>query len=230
VNDRLGWDGDAIVDYTGAIRRAPKDPQLYLSRGEVYTRNHKYVEALRDLEQAVQLDPRSAAAYAARGSCLLSARRFEEAVSDLKRARDLDPGNAEIQVLLAKAQAETGATAELKAADYNSRGRQLLDTRHFAEAIQQFGEALKRDPSLAAAHNGRGVAHLRLNEYVAAIADFDEAIRLDAAYIDAYVNRSAARRAAGDPVGADADAAKVRELSTKAGRPGAGQSPPRAQI
>ena len=47
VNDRLGLDGDAIVDYIGAIRLDPKDPRLYLSRGGVYARNHKYAEALR---------------------------------------------------------------------------------------------------------------------------------------------------------------------------------------
>src|ERR1039458_4264557 len=55
-------------------------------------------------------------------------------------------------------------------------------TGHFAEAVQQFTEALKRDPSLAPAYNGRGLAYLRLKEYIPAIADFDDAIRLDAAY------------------------------------------------
>ena len=98
------------------------------------------------------------------------------------------------------------------AAEYNARGRKLLQEDRYQEAIEQLTEALKLDPSLSLACNARGFAHFRLKQYPEALADFNQAIRLNPSYLNAYVNRSAARRAAGDQTGADADQAKAREL------------------
>jgi tetratricopeptide (TPR) repeat protein len=98
---------------------------------------------------------------------------------------------------------------------FYAKARGLLQDEHFAEAIEQFTEALKRDPSLALAYNGRGYAKTRLRRYAEAIKDFDEAIRLNPNYANAYVNRSAARRLLGDKAGADADQAKAREALQK---------------
>ena len=57
VNERLGLDGDAIVDYGNALQREPKDARLRLQRGRVYARNRKYPEAMPDLDRAVELAP-----------------------------------------------------------------------------------------------------------------------------------------------------------------------------
>jgi tetratricopeptide (TPR) repeat protein len=98
------------------------------------------------------------------------------------------------------------------AAEYQARGRKLLQEDRYQEAIEPLTEALKLDPAFSLAYNARGYAHFRLKQYPQALADFDEAIRLNPSYLNAYVNRGAARRAAGDKAGADADQAKAREL------------------
>jgi len=97
------------------------------------------------------------------------------------------------------------------AAEFNARGRKLSQEDRYADAIQQFDEALKLDPSYALAYNGRGYAHLRLKHFTLALADFDQAIKLNPAYSNAYLNRSAARRSTGDTAGAEADIVKARE-------------------
>ena len=99
------------------------------------------------------------------------------------------------------------------AAEYQARGRKLLQEEHYQEAIEQLTEALKLDPALSLAYNARGYAYIRLKRYAEALADFDEAIRLNPSYLNAYVNRGSARRAAGDKAGAGADQAKARELT-----------------
>jgi tetratricopeptide (TPR) repeat protein len=98
------------------------------------------------------------------------------------------------------------------AAEYQARGRKLLQEDRYQEAIEPLTEALKLDPALSLALNARGYAHFRLKQYPQALADFDQAIRLNPSYLNAYVNRGAARRAAGDKAGADADQAKARGL------------------
>ena len=99
------------------------------------------------------------------------------------------------------------------ASEYHKLARQLLQEEHYAESIEQFTQALKLDPSYALAFNGRGYAHLRLKHYSEAIWDFGQAILLNPAYANAYLNRSTAKRLSGDKSGAEADQAKVRELT-----------------
>jgi tetratricopeptide (TPR) repeat protein len=98
------------------------------------------------------------------------------------------------------------------AAEYQAQGRKLNQEERFAEAIEQFTQAVKLDPFLATTFNARGYAYFRLKKYPDAIADFDEAIKLNPLYGNAYTNRGVARRAAGDKTGADADQAKARDL------------------
>lgn len=58
-----------------------------------------------------------------------------------------------------------------------------------------------------------GNAWYAKREYDKAIADYDEAIRLDPDYALAYMNRAAAYRTKGDTERAEADEARVRELT-----------------
>ncbi len=57
-------------------------------------------------------------------------------------------------------------------------------------AIEDFSEAVKRDPKLAAARNGRGACHYAKGEFDKAIADFDAALKIDPKYVSALVNRA----------------------------------------
>ena len=87
-----------------------------------------------------------------------------------------------------------------------------MQDEHWAEAIEQFTEALKLNPSYALAYNGRGWAHFRLKHCAEAISDFDHAILINPSYANAFLNRSAAKRSCGNLAGADDDQAKAKEL------------------
>jgi tetratricopeptide (TPR) repeat protein len=98
------------------------------------------------------------------------------------------------------------------AAEYHSRGRQLIQDEKYAESISPLTQAVKLDPFLSQAFNARGYAYSRLKKYKQALDDFDRAIKLNPIYTNAYVNRASVRRAAGDKAGADSDQAKARDL------------------
>jgi tetratricopeptide (TPR) repeat protein len=99
------------------------------------------------------------------------------------------------------------------AASHHMAGRQLTQAGRYREALTELTEAIRLDPSLAAAYNARGYAQYLLREYLGAIADLTEAIRLNPRYANAYEIRGWAKRAAGDNAGAEADVKMAREFS-----------------
>ena len=99
------------------------------------------------------------------------------------------------------------------ASGYHARGRQLLRSGNYAEALQLLTQAIQLDPNEPQAYNARGYAHLRLKHYMDAIADFNKAISLQPGYQNAYSNRAAARRLTGDRAGATEDETLTRALA-----------------
>ena len=103
----------------------------------------------------------------------------------------------------------------VSAEEHHRRGRELLSTRNYREAVTELSEALRESSDFALAYNARGFAYYMLREYARANADLDEAIRLNPKYLNAYQNRSHARKAAGDVKGGAADATQARALSVR---------------
>ena len=103
--------------------------------------------------------------------------------------------------------------ASVSAAEYNRRGRELIQQHRYAQAVEELSAALREQPTFTAALNARGFAYNLLRDWPHALADFDAVIRIDARYANAYANRAIARKATGDEAGAEADRAKVRELT-----------------
>jgi tetratricopeptide (TPR) repeat protein len=95
----------------------------------------------------------------------------------------------------------------------NQQGRELIQEKKYAEAIEALSEAIRLQPDFALALNARGFAYQLTHDYKHAIADFDAAIRINPKYTNAYQNRRNARQASGDKAGAAEDAAKLKELA-----------------
>ncbi len=106
----------AIKDYDAAICIAPKDGELYSSRGGVWRRKREYDKAIRDYEEAIHLAPNGSIAYTSLAELLATCP--EERVRDGRRAirlatkaRDLTPevfGRSWALATLAAAYAEVG--------------------------------------------------------------------------------------------------------------------------
>ena len=89
---------------------------------------------------------------------------------------------------------------------YNNRGVGYKNKRNFDAAFADYAQAIKLDPTYAAAFYNRGMAYDDKADHTHAIADFDAAIRLDPNSADAFTGRCAAHAEAGtDLEGALAD-------------------------
>lgn len=84
------------------------------------------------------------------------------------------------------------------AEDYRNRGIARLALGRLDAAINDFGEALQRNPSDPSIYNNRGNAWHSKRQFNKAIEDFDFAILLDAGFAHAYNNRGNAYRAMGN--------------------------------
>jgi tetratricopeptide (TPR) repeat protein len=94
-------------------------------------------------------------------------------------------------------QAKNVTTANLSSV-YNNRGAAYVDKRDYDRAIQDYNEAIRLNPSLAASFYGRGIAYNRKGDFDHAIEDQDEAIRLNPKFAVAYDGRGRAYRNKGD--------------------------------
>jgi len=76
---------------------------------------------------------------------------------------------------------------------YCNRGTAFSAIGHHRRAIQDYSEAIDRDPRHALAYANRGGAYAAVGDYDLALEDLDRAIEIDASLATAYANRGNAR-------------------------------------
>jgi len=100
-----------------------------------------------------------------------------------------------------------------KAAAYRNRGNARADAGALAQALADFGAAVRLQPGEAASYAGRGRARLALQDLDGAIADYGEALRLAPSNALSYVSRGHAYFLKGNSVAAIADFSEALRLN-----------------
>jgi lipoprotein NlpI len=72
---------------------------------------------------------------------------------------------------------------------FYSRGNAYYEKENYDQAIQDYNQAVRLNPSQASAFSNRGVAYASKGDYDSAIENYDEAIRLNPNHADALYNR-----------------------------------------
>jgi tetratricopeptide (TPR) repeat protein len=96
---------------------------------------------------------------------------------------------------------------------YTGRAVAYSGMRDYQRAVEDYGNAVSRDPSFVAAFNNRGVVYTALADYERALSDFNEALSLDSSYVLAYNNRAVVNVINGDFDAAIADLEQAIDLS-----------------
>ncbi len=91
------------------------------------------------------------------------------------------------------------------AESFGARGNASMARREYDQAIADYDEAIRLEPTSSIAYNNRGGAWSAKNQYKKAIADYNEAIRLDPMNTIAYYGRGVARLVTSDHDQAIAD-------------------------
>jgi len=236
----LGEHEKGLADRTMATTINPNSPLAWSARGNAYLLMGRYDDAVADLKRAQALDPSDLETQKLVAQAQAKVNEIVQAAIEKEKAPETgtvtlpDTSTRLAQHEESKVASEPEAppvttpapaapparqvvapSNAITAAECHMAGRKLLQEQHWSEAIVQFDQALKLDPSLSLAYNARGYAHYRLKHFAEAMRDFDEAIRLNPNYANAYLNRSALRKTVGDKAGADADQVKAKEVLAK---------------
>jgi tetratricopeptide (TPR) repeat protein len=99
--------------------------------------------------------------------------------------------SAELQIDACTALIDSSALSQQGLAiAHNTRGNAFLKKQEYGQAIRDYDDSIRLNPSYSKAFNDRGIAYKRTQELDRAIGDFDEAIRLNPGYAIAFANRA----------------------------------------
>lgn len=104
-----------------------------------------------------------------------------------------EPRHADVPIEGCTAVIKTGEQILRRlAVAYNNRGVAYRRKANYAQAIEDFNETIRLEPSNANAFNNRGVAYRNMGDLDRALADYDHAILIKPDYWAALYNRGLA--------------------------------------
>ena len=179
---QIGWWKSSETLFQRMITAVPGNYMAHYNLGNLYSRQEKLAEAVKQYEAALKAEPSYAEAHNNLGSVLLRQGRFDESVAHYSAAVRLRPEYL-YYFNLANAQVDAGKAAE---------------------ALVNYQQALRLNPSSSQAHHNVGIALQAEGKGDAAMAEFRVALQLQPDYESAEHNL--ANRLA--------DAGKVEEAMT----------------
>lgn len=174
-----------------AIKRNPKQAELYYNRGVIYRLTGDFELALSDFNETIQLRPDLGRAFLNKGMTLHELGKLTEAIEAYNIAADSLQVVAEVYALKGKAQARIG--------------------KHALAAIS-YQQALALESNNPNWRLERAEALRKTGAYAAARAETDNVIRKDSSYGEAWIVRGRAQLEQGLPYEALLDAKKAEAV------------------
>ncbi len=151
---------------TDVIRKNTNSSQSYFKRAELYTQQHKWREALNDINSALEISPNNATYLLERASVLYKTRQFDKALSDARRSEVLGQDTPQLYTLL-------GALSQEK--------------RNFRDAKLYLAKALQMAPYEGEAYFYNGMLATKESDTASAIALIQRSLELKPRFLDSYV-------------------------------------------
>jgi lipoprotein NlpI len=146
-----GQYGQAITDYTDAIRFNPHLIDAFHSRGVAWVKQGEYDKAIGDFNTAIRFNPQNADTFDGRGVAWISKGENDKAIADFDDAIRLNP--------------EDGIA-------FHYRGVARINKGECDNAIADFDDAIRLNPQDGIAFFYRGLAQFNLGRFGMAATDF----------------------------------------------------------
>ena len=225
---RLGRYNEAYDDLRRAVSLKPSNSEYQANLGYVLWKLARPEEAVSAERAALKLDQKNVTAHYQLGRFLLrlgEQKDLNEAIAELRKALELDPRQFEVRFELIAAYRALGDLAQAAAQlDVLQESRPtdarvfyvnaLLDTdrNDLNSAINNFNEALKRDPTMYGAWQDLGLAYIKANRWPDAVQAFAELARRQPNSIEAAYFHALSLYNAGNAVDAEAEPRRALRL------------------
>lgn len=160
---RAGAHGEAIADFSEAIRLVPGSAAAFSGRAQSRMATGDTAAAIADLSQAILLAP-NAQLYVERGHAHLVTGTIDAAIADFDAAIRLDSGHASA---------------------HNNRALAYRKKGDMQKALADYDKAVALSPLYALAYNNRGYTYEAMGKREEAIADFRRALSIDPSLVGA---------------------------------------------
>jgi tetratricopeptide (TPR) repeat protein len=201
----------AIVDFTAAIKKNPKNYNAYFYRAKARVETGDNIGALEDINLAIENKGDEAIYYYYRGKLHSDAGESGKALIDFNQALNIRRNFTDALNYRGVEKAKLGKHKEA-INDYDSaiisnpdypvcyynKGTSQAALGDYKGAIETFTKAISLDSKNKLSYLNRGNCFVQLTNYKSAIADYSLVIQVDPKNSDAYYNRGAAYFLQGD--------------------------------
>jgi tetratricopeptide (TPR) repeat protein len=169
----------ALNKVTEAIKKDPKNAQLYFERAMLLDRLEVDTLALKDYKKAISLDSTRAEYYSAIGDMLFEHKDLDGSVMWLERALKVNPNDK---------------TAHLKLA------KMFLYIEEYNKALAAINTVLRQDVYHPEGYYLKGMVYKSLSDTNKAISNFMTALQVQPEYRDAMIQLGIMNSMKGDPI------------------------------
>ncbi|MGA3170810.1 MAG: tetratricopeptide repeat protein [Chthoniobacteraceae bacterium] len=156
----LHKDNGKVIGYCMTIIDInPNNADAYYIKGNAYSDEKEYDDALRTYTEAIRLKPWNANFYHQRGMAYLNTHDLGDAIDDFSRAIQLNPKSD---------------------AEYASRGYSYAENHDYDKAVADYTQAIQINPRVGGYYLQRGLAYAQLGDKDKAKADMKIAEQLKA--------------------------------------------------
>ncbi len=178
IAENAGDNDIAQQEYQKVLAKNPENPQAIAGITQLYILQKQYSKAEPLVRSALDRDPDNPALNAQLAAILAAQGKLPEAITSLKRLHQIHPHNPSVGAMLADAYLQSGQLnkaaglyPKVIAADprnselLDSYGQVLIRQQKYAQAVTQFQNAARLNPSDIDAWSGIAFASSQLHQY-----------------------------------------------------------------
>jgi len=192
---------EALVHYEKAIELDPKEMVYLLNKAAAVSMKKEFQESIDLCKEALKIGRENQAefkqiakAHLRIGNAYKSLNKLDEAIKAYQDSL-LEVNDYKVRTILKKAQRlkkkkeEMAYIDEGKSVEAKERGNALFKESKWVPAIEEYTEAIKRNPKNHVAFSNRAACYMKLMDWDRGLEDCDKCIKLKPDFIKAYTRK-----------------------------------------
>lgn len=192
---------EALEHYNKAVEISPTNIVYYNNISAVYYESKQYEEAMKSSLQAIEIGKENGAnfkdlakAYSRLGNVYAAEKKYDEAIEAYNKAlvEDYDEKikNQMKKIMEIKKKQEAQDYLDpVKSEEAKTRGNSLFSAGKWIDAITEYTEALKRDPTNYKVYSNRAACYSKLMDWQRGLEDCDKCLSVDPKFVKAYIRK-----------------------------------------